>query len=226
MAGLSAEQARRFYDRLGAGQDTQAFYEDIATTDLERHAAFETAHAVFEFGCGTGRLAAHLLAEVLPSDCVYRAIDISPKMVELATQRLKPWAGRATVELSAGAPHLPCADARFDRFLATYVLDLLALEDARALLREVQRILTPEGLICLVSLTFGATPAARIITRLWQAIYAVEPRLVGGCRPIALGGLLSSAPWSVQYRNVVTAFGLSSEVVVAAPPRGSNLPGG
>jgi ubiquinone/menaquinone biosynthesis C-methylase UbiE len=216
MDGLSKEEARRFYDWLGAAQDTQAFYENPAIADLVAHASFETARAVFEFGCGTGRLAAHLLAAVLSRDCLYHAIDISPKMVQLAQQRLEPWGGRATVEVSSGAMLLPCSDARFDRFVATYVLDLLAPEDIRDLLREARRILVPGGLICLVSLTFGATPGARVVARLCRATYASAPRLVGGCRPIELRQFLSSDGWDLQYRNVVTAFGVSSEIAVAA----------
>ena len=146
MAGLSREDAPRFYDWLGAAQDTQAFYEDPAIADLVAHASLETARAVFEFGCGTGRLATHLLADVLRRDCLYRAIDISPQMVRLANQRLVPWRGRATVEVSSGAMLLPFSDARFDRFIATYVLDLLAFEDIRVLLaeaREARRLLRP-----------------------------------------------------------------------------------
>jgi ubiquinone/menaquinone biosynthesis C-methylase UbiE len=216
MAGLSKEEARAFYDWLGAGQDTQAFYENPATADLAANARFETARAVFEFGCGTGSFAARLLTDVLPRDCLYHAIDISPKMVELAKQRLQPWRGRAMVDVSSGAMLLPFSDARFDRFVANYVLDLLAAEDMRALLLEARRILVSGGLVCLVSLTFGATPAARMVTRLWQAAYALTPRLVGGCRPIELRPLLSSDSWDLRYNNVVTAFGVSSEIAIAA----------
>jgi ubiquinone/menaquinone biosynthesis C-methylase UbiE len=218
MPGLSKEEAQRFYDWLGAAQDTQAFYENPAMADLVAHAGFETAAAVFEFGCGTGRLAAHLLVDVLRHDCVYHAIDISPKMVQLAKQRLEPWRGRASVEVSSGAMHLTCSDARFDRYVATYVLDLLALEDIHALLAEARRVLVPGGFICLVNLTFGATRAARVVARLSQAAYALAPRLVGGCRPLELREWLSSDGWNPRYRNVVTAFGVSSEITVAARP--------
>jgi ubiquinone/menaquinone biosynthesis C-methylase UbiE len=224
MPGLSKQEARRFYDWFGAAQDTQAFYEDQAIAALVAHASFETARAVFEFGCGTGRLAMHLLTDVLPRDCLYHAVDISPKMVQLAKQRLEPWRGRATVEVSSGAMLVPVADARFDRFVATYVLDLLAIEDIRALLAEARRILVPGGLVCLVSLTFGATPAARVVTRIWQAAYAVKPTLVGGCRPIELRQCLSSEGWNVRYCNVVTAFGVSSEIAIAAQPSAPKMP--
>jgi ubiquinone/menaquinone biosynthesis C-methylase UbiE len=131
---------------------------------------------------------------------------------------LKPWRERATVDVSSGAMLVPFADARFDRFVATYVLDLLAVGDIRALLAEARRVLVPGGLICLVSLTFGATRAARIVTRIWQAAYALTPRLVGGCRPIELREWRASDNWSLRYCNVVTAFGVTSEIAVAARP--------
>jgi ubiquinone/menaquinone biosynthesis C-methylase UbiE len=129
---------------------------------------------------------------------------------------LDPWRERASVELSSGAMHLACPPDRFDRFVVTYVLDLLPVEDIRVLLSEARRVLLPASPICLVSLTFGATRMARILTRLWQTTYRSVPRLVGGCRPIELREWLLPDDWNIRHRNVVTAFGVSSEVVVAA----------
>ena len=52
---LSRQEARAVYDRIGAWQDTQAFYEGPALDALIAHGSFEDARAVFEVGCGTGR---------------------------------------------------------------------------------------------------------------------------------------------------------------------------
>lgn len=60
---LTAEQARRVYDRIGRVQDTQSFYEDAVTQRLAKLGAFERAGSVFELGCGTGRYADLLLRE-------------------------------------------------------------------------------------------------------------------------------------------------------------------
>ena len=68
---LTREKVRAFYDRFGALQDRQGFYEDIATRDLVTHANFEQARAVFEFGCGTGRFAADLLSHRLAENSSY-----------------------------------------------------------------------------------------------------------------------------------------------------------
>ena len=68
---LTHEQAQAFYNRMGAKQDWQAFYEAKATHDLIVHASFETAQAVFEFGCGTGAFAERLLAARLSPKARY-----------------------------------------------------------------------------------------------------------------------------------------------------------
>jgi len=214
---LTREQARAFYDRLGARQDTQAFYEDPATADLMAHAAFDNAQAVFEFGCGTGRFAERLLESYLPAGCSYRAVDISATMVGLARARLGRWGDRAEVVQSDGAMVLAAADDGYDRFVCNYVLDLLSDADARALMAEAHRILRPGGLACLVGLTHGASPLSRLVSRAWTGVHAVWPKLLGGCRPIEIRRALPADAWAIRHHAVLGAFGISSEVVVATP---------
>ena len=64
---LTHEQARRVYDCIGRCQDTQPTVERRAVDELVARGAFGEAGAVFEFGCGTGRLARRLLARLRPS---------------------------------------------------------------------------------------------------------------------------------------------------------------
>ncbi len=90
---LSHSQAARFYDALGAGLDTQAFYEAAALHDLVTHLELETCRSVVEFGFGTGRLAAELLSTHLPSNATYLGLDVSATMVGLARSRLRPFWG-------------------------------------------------------------------------------------------------------------------------------------
>ncbi len=214
---LSRSEARAFYDAFGAKQDRQAFYEDPAIADLIAHADFEHARAVLEFGCGTGRLAERLLADHLPPDARYRGADISATMVDLARRRLAPWHGRAAVRLTPGSPALDAADGSADRFVSTYVLDLLSPQDIRALLEEARRVLNAEGLLCLASLTPGQTFPARIVTALWRAVYGIDPKRVGGCRPVRLSEFLAGPDWHILHRRVVSPVGISSEIVVASP---------
>jgi SAM-dependent methyltransferase len=214
---LSHQQARRVYDRIGAFQDSQAFYEEPATRLLFRHGDFSSAAAAFEFGCGTGRFAQRLLSDYLPADATYRAVDISPRMVHLANQRLKPFADRVSVTLSGGdAPDTEPPDS-CDRFVSNYVLELLPVTEIRSVLSSAGRMLRPDGLICLTSLSTGIGPLSRIVARVWSSVQACWPSLVGGCKPIDLLPLLTPQEWRVVFHQKVVAFGITSEVVTAKP---------
>jgi SAM-dependent methyltransferase len=107
------------------------------------HAGFDTAHAVVELGCGTGRFAAALLGEHLPPDASYVGVDVSSRMVALASERLARWRDRATVTFVDGGAGVPVADGTRDRFVANYVFDLWAREA-----RCRRRVLAPGGLPC------------------------------------------------------------------------------
>lgn len=213
---MKPAQARTVYNRIGRIQDWQ-FYEDRAAAQLLADSALQTAHAVLEFGCGTGRLAARML-ELLPPTARYLGVDVSPVMVALATKRLAAWGDRAQVRLVDGSMPLPADSNSADRIVCTYVFDLLDDPDAAVVLGEFERILTPDGLLCLVSLRPGITRFERLISELWMMVWRRSPQLLGGCRPISLDKVLGQR-WAIGHQHVVHSWGLVSEVVVAAPRR-------
>lgn len=221
---LSHQEARRVYDRIGSLQDSQAFYEDRATHALADHGDFGSARAVFEFGCGTGRFALYLLEELLSPSARYRGVDVSPKMVSLARARLAGYAPRVEIVQTQGGP--PCDEPpeSYDRFVSNYVFDLLSEEETRAVLEQAQRILCPRGLLCLTSLSTGVGPLTRTVSGIWSFVQARRPAVVGGCRPIDLLPLLGEASWEIRDHRKIVAYGVTSEVVVAAR-RGGHAPG-
>ncbi len=212
---LTPKQLRSFYDRFGSRQDAQAFYEDAALDDLIAHAGFEGAERVFEFGCGTGRLALILIQKYLPASTSYLGIDLSRTMVELAGQRLRPYADRARIIHTNGAIHFPAPDHSIDRVVSTYVLDLLADADIRLALAEAARVLVPGGRVCLVSLTHGVTLVSRLVSSVWTALYHLHAPLVGGCRPVVLIDYLDAAIWQVEYHHVIVKSGMPSGILIA-----------
>jgi ubiquinone/menaquinone biosynthesis C-methylase UbiE len=214
MTYLSPEQARDFYSRVGRWQDTQAFYERRSVERMFAEGAFADARSVFEFGCGTGKIASELMTR-LPSGARYLGIDVSPEMVRIAAGRLAAWDGRAEVRVSDGAIRFPAGDAACDRVVSTYVLDLLGPEDRRAVAREAERVLAPDGLLCLVSLTRGASGPARLVSAAWEWVWSRRPSLVGGCHPIDLAAALEGGRWEVLHRSTVVSFGVASAVLVA-----------
>ncbi len=217
MPMLNETQARAFYDRLGKKQDTQAFYEDKAVDALLANADFEDACIVYEFGCGTGRIADRILRDYLPATSWYRGVDISSTMVELARQRLLAFGDRADVRLSDGSVTIDAPDGSIDSVLSTYVLDLLPLDKVQAFFDEANRVLTWDGRLCLVGLTEGTTPISRLVTGLWSAVHRLRPGLVGGCRPLKLLDQLAKDDWTVIHHQIVVSYGIPSEVLVAAP---------
>lgn len=213
---LSPAEAKRFYDRLGSAQDWQGFYENPAINELIVHSAFNSAQSVFEFGCGTGALAARLLQRQLPAHARYVGLDISGTMVSLAQERLKPWSERARVYQSNGTPRIPEPDHSFDRFVSTYVFDLLAPDFIDQLLSEARRVLAPGGKLCLVSMTFGTSPLSRAVCWGWQRLWRLRPGIVGGCHPIEFSQYLRSEWWKPDHTTKVTSWGVTSQVLVAS----------
>jgi len=212
---IDFHQAQRIYDRIGRWQDTRPLTERRAMDEIAWRGDFYNAAAVLEFGCGTGRFATRLLETKLPAGAAYLGLDVSPTMVGLAREALAPWGGRAQVELSDGSTTLPVADGEYDRLVSTYVLDLLSPEDSARLLDEAYRALRPGGLLALASLTPGSTPPSRALAGLWKGLWRIDPRVVGGCRPVELAALAAPERWRVRDRLTVTKLALSSEVLVA-----------
>ncbi len=215
MGTLSHREARRTYDRVGASQDSQGFYEDVAIARVLQEGDFASAETVFEFGPGTGRFGVRLFEEYLSDTARYRGADLSPEMVRLARERLTPYSPRAEVLLTEGGPPIDEPSASYDRFVSNYVFDLLSHDDIRAVLREVHRILRPGGLLCLSGLTSGTGLTSRIVAGAVGWIQSLRPAMVGGCRPLDLLPFLKESSWQVQHQSKVVAFGIPSEIVVA-----------
>ena len=209
------EDAKRFYDWFGAWQDAQ-FYEKAAIEFLIAQADFEHASTVFEWGCGTGRLAKRLFERHLARGARYVGIDISTTMARIATRRLAHWSGRAMVQQADGTEKLQYADLAFDRFIAAYVFDLLPEPAIHFVLGEAHRLLRSNGKLCVASSTEGATVSSRVLSFIWNSLYAFNPRYVGGCRPLRVSTLLG-ASWRLELVQVVCSWGICSEVVIASP---------
>lgn len=211
---LKPAAAQAYYDRFGKKQDSQGFYEDPAFGELVAHAGFQGARSVFEFGCGTGKFAARLLKNLLLPTARYMGCDISPVMVDLAKQRLGAYGERAQVVLSEGAIRFPVPDHSVDRVVATYVLDLLSVEDIERFFVESHRVLTPGGKVCIASLTRGVSIPSCIVASLWMFVFRMNPALVGGCRPLRLDDFVNQQEWQIVHRGVVTPFAVPSEVLI------------
>jgi demethylmenaquinone methyltransferase/2-methoxy-6-polyprenyl-1,4-benzoquinol methylase len=153
----------RRYDQLSAAlsfwQDPRwrrALVTAVAPRDGDR---------VLDVATGTGMVAAELLAR---ADCSLVGVDQSAEMLAGARARFAS-AGSSRVELIEGeAEALPFPDGSFDVVTFTYLLRYV--EDPRATMLELARVLRGGGRIA--SLEFGVPPSppARAAWRLYTAI--------------------------------------------------------
>jgi len=130
---------------------------------------------VLDVATGTGMVAAELLAH---AECTVVGIDQSREMLAAARARFAVRDGDRIELVEGEAEALPFPDGSFDALTVTYLLRYV--EDPRATIAELARVLRPGARIA--SLEFGVPPwpPARVAWRLYTAIGLP-----------ALGGLVS-----------------------------------
>jgi ubiquinone/menaquinone biosynthesis C-methylase UbiE len=131
---------------------------------------------VLDVACGTG-VVTRLAAERVGPDGAVAGLDINPAM--LAVARSVPSSGAAIEWHEASAESLPLADGAFDVVLSS--LGLQFVPDKASALREMQRVLAPDGQLAIA--TVGPTPPLFAI--LEQALARhVKPEAAGFVRAV------------------------------------------
>jgi AhpD family alkylhydroperoxidase len=133
----------------------------------------------------------HFHAHVSP-ETPYVAVDSSPTMIRLAQARLARFGSRVKFQQTDGSLQFDAASGSYDRFVSTYVADLLSTSDIAALFCEAHRLLLPGGRLCLLSLTTWTGLLSRLVMSAWTSLHRLSPTIVGGCRPLELQALLEA----------------------------------
>lgn len=136
------ERSARQYDAMAEAYATDnaegaynAYYERPATLALLGDVA---GKRVLEVGCGAGPLTEQLA----DAGAIVTALDVSPRMAELARGAL---GSRAEILVADVRDPLPFGDAGFDLVVASLVLHYL--EHWEPVLRELRRVLAPGGAV-------------------------------------------------------------------------------
>ena len=240
---LSRSEARDVYDQFAeeghtGGKDADSGYGGPAVSALLQMADFLSAETVLEYGCGQGKLAELVYSSsVLSSDdddkaaavsstkLKWRGIDQSPKMVNRFRERCKLYDDCSVELLVDGDPSDVAVENRsIDRFVSTYSLDLLSEDDMYKVLDLAKACLHPErGLLLLAGITWGYKASIRTfaMTAVWELLYKIRRKKVGGCRPQRLVPYLESRGWRIEkvVQTMPDGFPwMVSEVVSARPP--------
>lgn len=207
------DEARASYDRLSGTWDLVSgrFEAPHRARGLELLAARE-GERLLEIGFGTGTCAVALGHAVGPSGSV-KAIDLSPGMRSVASQRVEAAGLQGRVELVTGdAAALPWSEGSFDAIFSSFVLELFDTPELPQVLAEWRRVLRAGGRLGLVSLVPPATPT--VATRLYAWAHRRLPTLVD-CRAIPARALVEAAGFHVQDTRYATLTGLPVEALVA-----------
>ncbi|WP_198950550.1 class I SAM-dependent methyltransferase [Kineosporia sp. A_224] len=153
-----------FYPRMARGMEAGP----IGST---RRALLAAARGVVvDLGAGVGLNLPHLGPDV----SAVHAVEPDPHMVRRLTPNLPPGA----VVHQVGAETLPLPDASVDTVLAT--LTLCTVQDPAAAVREIRRVLRPDGQVLVLEHVLATDPGLAA----WQHRMRLPWRWFGaGCNP-------------------------------------------
>jgi ubiquinone/menaquinone biosynthesis C-methylase UbiE len=194
-----------------------AFIYDLWGNLTETHArrrALELANihsgeAVLEVAVGTGLTFSEILRANPDGENI--GIDLTPAMLQKAKQKASKTSHK-NYQLSLGdAYHLQFSDLRFDLLVNNFMFDLLPEGDFAAVLAEFKRVLKPGGRILLINMT----KAERFYQKVYEGIYQLNPRWLGGCRGVLLAGYVQKVGFADVHRETVSQLGFPAEIITA-----------
>jgi ubiquinone/menaquinone biosynthesis C-methylase UbiE len=198
------------YDRIAPIYDVW----DKLTESHARNRAIELAEIkdgqnILEVAVGTG-LAFYEIVKRNPNG-INTGIDVSQGMLGKAKNRLSRLS-KANYSLNIGtAFNLDVERESIDALVNNYMFDLIPFEDMDKILIEFRRVLKKGGKLILVNMTEGE----RFGSKLYDFIYNISPKLMGGCRGVNLTERLQIHDFNVEVREYVQQMLFPSEVILA-----------
>jgi ubiquinone/menaquinone biosynthesis C-methylase UbiE len=197
-------QTAFIYDLWGMLTETRARQKALEFAEIQN------GEAVLEVAVGTGLTFLEILKANPDGENV--GIDLTPVMLQKAQNRVSR-SGITHFQLATGdAYDLQFPDQRFDLLMNNYMFDLLPEKDFPVVLAEFKRVLKPGGRLVLVNMT----RPERFYQQIWEGVYHLNPRWLGGCRGVLLYEHLGNAGFQNIKREFLSQFGFPSEIISAA----------
>jgi ubiquinone/menaquinone biosynthesis C-methylase UbiE len=209
--------ARIEQDRIGSVYDKIAPIYDIWGKLTESHArnrGIELAEivdgqSILEVAVGTGLAFYEIVKR--NQNGMNTGIDLSKGMLERAKKRVSQFsAANYSLELGS-AFNLNIKDESIDTLVNNYMFDLIPFEDMDKILIEFKRILKKDGKLILINMTEGE----RFGSKLYDFIYNISPKTMGGCRGVKLVERLQQQGFKVEVREYYQQMLFPSEVILA-----------
>jgi ubiquinone/menaquinone biosynthesis C-methylase UbiE len=198
------------YDRIAPVYDIWGRLTESRARDRALElAAIEDGQSILEVAVGTG-LAFRRIVEMNPTGDNL-GIDLSPGMLGRARRRMAGLTGSGYSLALASAFDIPVADGSIDVLVNNYMFDLIAFDEMDSVLAEFRRVLKPNGKLVLVNMTKGE----RFGSKVYERIYRLSPRTMGGCRGVNLSDRLQESGFRVETREYHQQMLFPSEVILA-----------
>jgi len=204
-------------NEIGALYDSKVWFYDVwayFTESKARYRALELAkihnnQSVLEVAVGTGLMFSDIVQRNSKGENI--GIDISQGMLSKAKRRLSKQQNE-NYSLSIGSAfNLKVKDASIDMLVNNYMFDLIPFNQMDSVIDEFNRVLKQNGKLLLINMTkserFGAS--------LYENLYSLSPRLMGGCRGVQLTDLLTQHGFRIEVREYIQQMLFPSEVIFA-----------
>jgi demethylmenaquinone methyltransferase / 2-methoxy-6-polyprenyl-1,4-benzoquinol methylase len=209
-AKISQERIGFVYDKLSGIYDIWGrLTESRARSRAIELASIKDGDNILEVAVGTG-LAFYEIVKRNPQGSNL-GIDLSEGMLDKARHRMRKIVG-ANYRLAIGtAFDLPAQTESVDLLVNNYMFDLIPFADMDKVLLEFRRVLKADAKLILVNMTVGETRRSR----LYEFIYRVSPRIMGGCRGVKLAEKLRQHGFTIETREVYQQLLFPSELILA-----------
>ena len=209
-ARLPQRKVAALYDRIAPVYD---LWSKLAESKARKRAIdaadIEDGARILEVAVGTG-IAFYEIVKRNPNG-VNQGVDLSRGMLAEARKRMNRLAG-AQVSLIVGtARELPVVDNSVDLLMNSYMFDLIPFAEMDGIISEFKRVLRKDGRLVLVNMTKGS----RLGNRLYETLYRMSPKMMGGCRGVKMARNLRRQGFEVESEELVEQMLFASEVILA-----------
>ena len=209
-AKLSEKEVKEVYAGMSKYYDFWAHLTEAKARKIAlEKSGLKNGQNILEVAVGTGILFEEIVE--INKDGQNIGIDLTEGMLTKAKQRLEKNAS-SNYDLKIGnALTLEFEDESFDLLFNCYMLDLLSFEKIDSVLEEFKRVLKPGGKLVLINMTTGKS----VVSRIYEVLYKLSPRLMGGCRGLEMSNKVSEKGFEIEHSEYIVQMLFPSEIVIA-----------
>ena len=205
-------------DEIGELYDGKAWFYDVwayLTESKARERALELAEiqdgqSILEVAVGTGLMFNEIVKRNSHGQNV--GIDISEGMLSRAETRLAKQ-NSENYSLSIGSAFdLKVGDASVDMLVNNYMFDLVPFNQMDKIIGEFKRVLKRNGKLILINMTKSESFGGG----LYENVYRLSPRILGGCRGVQMTDLLTQHGFKIEVREYIQQMLFPSGFIIAS----------